>query len=86
MPLLASTGDEAVMVMLSEYTTAIRAAMDMEFPPDEVFANLSNGLANGNGLPIGTAAEATRVILTAAKALLDPSDPATRYIERVLAP
>lgn len=78
-PLLAGTGDHALLVFLYEYAGTMELAADSGIGPDEAFIRLVEGHAAQNGFTMEKSLGITLGMVAGAAILLEPNSPARNY-------
>jgi hypothetical protein len=83
-PRLAQDGDHAVLVIIEEFAATARLASEREYPLDEGFMNLVDGVQDANSLSYKDSMQLIEAYLEGVVALKDPQDVASVYAAREL--
>jgi hypothetical protein len=83
-PVLALSGDHAVLIFIEETAAALVIASDAGVFPGDTFLNLVNGVGNSNNLTNDEAALVTIGVLAGVQFLVGADDPVTPYADQMV--
>lgn len=83
-PVLALSGDHAVLIFIEETAAALLLASNADVPEGDTFLNLMGGVGSANNLTTDEAALVTIGILAGVQFLVGADDPVALYADQMV--